>query len=159
MDENKYRRIDILLRGIISLGAVVAFLFSVYQYKATKEKEFKVKYWNEQLRICQDGTKYATKFVLDISNNGKVERKYIDHLYQVTFGEARLLLTDKPLETLQYIMQEASTCSYYEDISCDDSIFNAKALLFAQQCRAMLSESWNTPLNQIGEGKVWIYER
>ncbi|AMF96757.1 hypothetical protein AL538_02915 [Vibrio harveyi] len=159
MEEQTYRCWDIILKLIAIPGAILVFAFSVYSFLEAKEKDYKSKYYEKQVNICIEGSDFATKFYLEIYETGKVSKENIAELYQVTFGKGRILLSDKPLGTLQKIMQDASSCSGIENLKCDSSKFNTLALLFAQQCRKMLSESWETPLEEISDGQVWVFEK
>lgn len=158
MDESTHRKFDIAIRSIAILGTLGVLILGLQKYLDAKQRDYKSHYWAMQLSQCEVGTGFATQIVLDLPES--LDREMLDELYKLTYGKFRIYFEDQPLSTIVEIMQRASACEdEYDAELCSHSYFNSRALLFAQQCRDMVSESWNIPLGSIREREKWIFPK
>lgn len=157
MEEGAYRKYDVAIKSLAVVGAIASFWVSFWQYTETKEKEYKVNYWNLQIKACQTGAELSTQVAIQVFNNKTVDKNTIEKLYGFTWGEARLFLDDPTLDAIQQVMQKATSCS--EKNECDYNTFNVMPLMFTQDCRKLVSRSWDLSLENISDGKKWVYKK
>lgn len=158
MDEETHRKYDLIIRFFAVVASIGLVVVAIFQYGWSKERESKSHYWELQITECERGMDFATQIVLD--SQGSLDRAMIEELYKLSYGKFRLYFEDEPLDTIVEIMQRASSCEHeYDNDRCSHSYFNSRALLFAQQCRDMISESWGISLDEIRNRDQWIFPK
>jgi len=149
MTENTYRLFEAFARILLLVGGFVAFVISYSHYYEVKEREFKLNFWDEQIKACKYGASLSTKVALEVSRFNSVNSQVIGDLYAYSYGEARLFLNDKSLDVLEQIMRLAASCSHGQ--VCDYNDFNLNVLRFSQLCRDLISTSWDISLDAIND--------
>ncbi len=151
MKDESYNLWDIILKIAGALAVTVGIIIGLWQYEATTERQFKEKFWEQQLNLYLEASKAAATLAtipkIEEDPIKKLERdKAQTRFWQLYYGELALI-EDKDVE--QAMIEFGNCLRQYEIDNCDPHELRGKSLKLASMCRQSIGKSWRLRLDRL----------
>ena len=142
---------DTVIKTCGFICVCISLIIGGCQFSKTLEKEYKKPFWEAQLKLCQTAVN-ATARLARSEEKGKVDKKELDTLFNIFYGEASFLMNEESMTLLGDIASFGHRCNEgtYKKEQCKGFLFNAKSLDFSKSCRDMIIRSSDLPLEKLG---------
>ena len=144
MNEETYRRRDLILKVVGGLLAIVGAGVGLYQYVDSAQRESKKPFWERQVSLYFDATTAAA--TLATSDDESRRTKAAADFWRLYWGPLALV-EDREVEAA---MVRLGRCL---DKECPRPELQQLSLALAHTCRRSLQVSWNLTLEEL-KGKV-----
>jgi hypothetical protein len=141
MDEQQHRRIDIGIKLITAVLAIIGAGMGLWKYFDAAEKEFRKPYWERQISFYFQATSSAA--ILATSHDQKTLKEAEAKFWELYWG---------PLALVEDRRVEAAMVRYgdcLEDKKCNGNSLQQLSLNLAHTCRQSLGASWNLKLEEL----------
>jgi hypothetical protein len=144
MNEETYRRRDLIFKAVAGLLAVIGAAVGLYQYVDSAQRESRKPYWERQVSLYFDATSAAA--TLATSDDESQRKQAAADFWKLYWGPLALV-EDREVEAA---MVGLGRCLQKE---CPKAALQDLSLALAHTCRQSLQASWNLTLEQL-KGKV-----
>ena len=152
MDPELYRELDLLLKAVTVLFAVIGGSIGMWKYFDSVRKEFRRPYWERQLSLYFDVTAVAATLAsidsgkINSENREELRAQTQEKFWQLYYGPLEIV-TDEQVTDAIINFKECLLKRQAGDLVPRD--LEIKSLELARACRASIGESWNIELSEL----------
>ena len=146
MEHDAYKTLDLVIKGLALLGAVVGALWAYHTYTDTKEKEFYSVFWNQKLSLYLETSSAASTMATTESTEefNKARTKY----RELFFG--RLSLVEG--KNVKAAMEEFAPLVPTGDVAAKNlplASLQQPAYRLTVVLKEELGSAWRTPFSEL----------
>lgn len=152
MDPELYRELDLLLKAVTVLFAVIGGSIGMWKYFDSTRKEFRRPYWERQLSLYFDVTAVAATLAsidsgkIDSANREGLGAQAQEKFWQLYYGPLEIVTDEEVTDAIKEF-KECLLKRQAGDLTPRD--LEIKSLELARACRASIGESWNFQLSKL----------
>lgn len=136
MSEDTYRRWDVLIKVVALVGSALA----IWAYFDKKEAEFRMPFWDVQLKLYFEATEITSKVASlpDGEDRDKATRRF----WELYYGPLRVV---EDSDNVSHAMEVFGTCLREK---CSQTKLQNHALDLADACAKSIAETWSQNFNE-----------
>lgn len=144
MNDLKHNKWDIIIKLLGSVGFIVTFACSAHQFNIQNEKNFKIKFWEQQLETYIEISNLAS--TLSFSTDTIEAQKTFHRFSQLYHGEAVMFEDTLVRAGMQNFM--SLYIDYLSEAGLQKSV-QKSARVLGRTCRESLAQDWDLELKEL----------
>lgn len=140
----KKDKIDIKLKIVALIGAIISFFYGIYKYNQINEDNSSKAFWEQQFPIYKELCENTA--IIAITNDSIKRIEATESFWRMYYGEARMVVdweVHKKMSNYASILRDVER-GFKEKHELKTASFE-----LATECRKSLSQSWNIPLSDL----------
>ncbi|MEQ8270806.1 hypothetical protein [Algiphilus sp.] len=160
MNDQRYNKIDVVLRLSGGAFAVVLAVLGWCQYQELKERDFKKAYFDSQIALINDFFQVMTAF--DVAATEQEKHVALQKFWMLYSAKSKLYLDDEMFRALEYAGEYVVVCVEKRGdverstVNCANTTASMTMSGFATAARRSLSQSWDLKFEEIGKNDPWL---
>jgi hypothetical protein len=152
MDAESYRVLDLVVKGLTVLLAVIGGSIGMWKYFDTSKKEFRRPYWERQLSLYFEVTTAAATLAsidsgkIGAANREELRAQALEKFWQLYYGPLEIV-TDE--QVTKSIMEFKKCLIERQAGHLTPRDLEIQSLELARACRSSIGESWNIELSEL----------
>lgn len=144
MTEEKFRKWGVAFKLMTLLGAIVLFIYGIFEYNRNNADESAKEFWKQQFPIYQELCKVAA--TIPLTSDSKVRANEEKRFWILFYGHARMVVDKEVQKKLSYY---AYHLRMNKEHLTSDTELQYHAFELSTACRKSMANTWDIPLNMI----------